>query len=237
MGSGIYVAVSGAVAQSNALDVTANNIANASTAGFQGTRVSFQEALASARSVDIALVGNTTVGVDQQAGTMSQTGNPLDLALDGDGYLAVDTAAGVRYTRAGALQMDPVGTLITADGHPLRGQGGGPIAIPEGTTQIMIGENGSVSADGAEIGRLDLARFEPGAMRREGSTLMSARGPRLDGDPPRVLQGAIEGSNVNIVRGVVDLVKVSRTYESLLRLIEGFNQVESRAARDLGGPK
>ena len=237
MGSGIYVATAGAVAQSTALDVTANNIANAGTTGFRGARVTFQEALARARSPDVALVGNATSGVDGEAGTITQTGNPLDLALDGDGYLAVDTPQGPRYTRAGALERAPDGRLSTVDGHPVRGQGGAPIVLPEGASAIAITAEGAISADGVEVGRLELVRFAPGALSREGATLMAARGQPLAGEPPRVIQGALEGSNVNVVRGVVDLVKVSRTYESLLRLIEGYHQVESRAARDLGGPK
>lgn len=238
MGSGIYVATAGAVAQSNALDVTANNVANASTTGFQASRLSFAEALARVRSPDVALVGGSTrEGTDHQPGVIAPTGNPLDVALDGDGYLAVTTPAGVRYTRAGALAPDATGVLRTADGAAVRGAGGAPIALPEGTTSVAITEDGTLFADGTEIGRFELARFAPGALTRDGGTLLAARQPPLDGPPPRVIQGALEGSNVNVVRGVVDLVKVSRTYETLLRMIEGFSNIESRAARDLGGPK
>jgi flagellar basal-body rod protein FlgF len=237
MGSGIYVAAAGAVAQSQALDVTANNVANASTTAFHGAKVSFHEALAKARSPDIAMVGNQTGSVDGRAGAMTQTGNPLDIALDGDGYFAVDAPQGTRYTRAGALHLDAAGTLVNLDNLPVRGVGGRPIVVPPTTAQLTIGEDGTVATETGPIGKLELARFDGAKLRRDGATLYAAQGKPVAGEPPRVLQGTLEGSNVNVVRGVVDLVTVSRTYESLMRVIEGFQTIESRAARDLGGPK
>ncbi len=237
MGDGIYIATAGAVAQSTALDVTANNIAHASTAGYQGARVTFSEALAKARSPDMALVGTNTGAVDATSGVITQTGNPFDIALDGPGYLVVDTPQGMRYTRAGALARGPDGALHTADGHRVRNQGGGAIVLPSGATDISFAHDGAVLADGAEIGRLQLATFAPGAMTPEGATLYAARGKPTEAPPPRVVQGALEGSNVNVVRGVVDLVRMSRTYESLIRVIQGYSEIESRAARDIGGPK
>jgi flagellar basal-body rod protein FlgF len=234
--SGIYVATAGAVAQSTALDATANNIANASTAAYHGDRVTFREALATARSVDVALVGSGATKLDSQPGALNPTDNPLDLALEGDGYFGIDTAKGPRYTRAGNFRLDDERKLVTSEGNAVRGEGG-PIAIPEGTQQIAIAADGSVSADGNIVGKLELTRFKANQMKREGGTLFSANGGPEAGEPPKVRAGMIEASNVNVVRGVVDLVKVSRTYESLMRVIQGYHDVESRAARDLGSPK
>ena len=237
MGSGIYVAAAGAVAQSNALDVTANNVANASTTAFHGSKVTFVEALSKARSPDLALVDNQTASLDLFQGPISPTGNPLDVALDGDGFFAVDTAQGVRYSRAGSLHLDPGGRLVNVDGHPVRGVGGTPLVVPAGAATVSIGEDGTIATEAGPVGQLELARFAGPSLTRDGATLFSARGQPLGGPPPRVVQGSLEGSNVNVVRGVVDLVEVSRTYESLMRVIEGFQTIESRAARDLGGPK
>jgi flagellar basal-body rod protein FlgF len=237
MSSGIYVATAGAVAQSNALDATANNIANASTAGFHGDRVTFREALTAARSPDVAVVGAGTTRVDGQAGALTQTDNPLDLALEGDGFFAVQTPQGTRYTRAGNFQLDDQRQLITSDGFQVRGEGGGPIAIPPEAQAIAVSAEGEVSADGAVVDKLELARFAPNQMKRQGGTLFAATGNPIAGDLPKVRAGMLEASNVNVVRGVVDLVKVSRTYESLMRVIQGYHDVESRAARDIGGPK
>jgi flagellar basal-body rod protein FlgF len=236
MSSGIYVATAGAVAQSAALDATANNIANASTTGFHGDRVSFREALGAARSADFALVNTGTTRVDSQAGALMTTENPLDLALEGDGYFAVDAPTGPRYTRAGNFQLDDQRRIVTADGNVVRGTDGA-IAIPPEAKQIAVATDGTVSADGEIVGKLELVRFAPNQLTREGGSLMTARGKPQDGEPPLVRAGMLEASNVNVVRGVVDLVKVSRTYESLMRVIQGYHDVESRAARELGGPK
>jgi len=238
MSSGIYVATAGAVAQSNALDATANNIANAATAGFHGDRVTFREALTAARSPDVAVVGAGTARVDTQAGALTQTDNPLDLALEGDGFFAVQTPQGTRYTRAGNFQLDAERQLVTSDGFAVRGEGGSPITIPPDASAIAVSAEGEVSADGAVVGKLELARFAPAQMKRQGGSLFAATGsPLTSGEPPKVREGVLEASNVNVVRGVVDLVKVSRTYESLMRVIQGYHDVESRAARDIGGPK
>lgn len=237
MSSGIYAAAAGAMAQSNALDATANNIANASTAGFKGERVQFREALANAQSPDLTLVSTGATRIDNQFGAMQHTDNPLDIALDGDGYFGVQTPNGTRYTRNGGFQLDAGGQIVTADGFAVRGEGGAPIAVPEGTQALAVATDGTISADGEEIGKLELVKFNAAQLRREGGALFAARGAPIEGEPPTVRAGTIEQSNVNVVRGVVDLVKVSRTYESLMKMIQTYHDCESRAAKDLGGPK
>lgn len=237
MSSGIYTATAGAVAQSAALDATANNIANASTTGFHADRISFREALGTARSLDTAIVDSGAARVDHQPGAIVATDNPLDLALEGDGYFAVDTPGGPRYTRAGNFQLDEGRRLVTAEGHAVRGRDGAPLVIPAEAPSVTVAADGTISAGSEVIGQLELVRFAPAQLTREGGTLLAARGAPAGGDPPVVRAGMLESSNVNVVRGVVDLVKVSRTYESLMRVIQGYHDVESRAARELGGPK
>lgn len=237
MSSGIYVATAGAIAQSNAMDATANNIANAGTAGFRADRVTFKEALTAARSADVASVNNGGTTIDSQPGALSSTENPLDLALEGDGMFGVNTPNGPRYTRAGNFRISEENELVTADGHKVRGEGGTSISIPPDTKNIQIAADGTVNADEVAVGKLELVRFKQSQLERQGGSLYLARGAQEQGDPPKVRQGMLEVSNVNVVRGVVDLVKVSRTYESLMRVIQGYADVERRAARDLGGPK
>jgi flagellar basal-body rod protein FlgF len=237
MSNGIYAATAGAVAQSSALDTTANNIANATTAGFRADRITFREALATARSVDLSQVGTGTTRVDAQAGALTTTENPLDLALDGDGYFGVQTPNGPRYTRAGNFQIDDQRNLVTSEGFAVRGEGGAPINIPGDAAQVGVGLDGTVSADGTELGKLELVRFAPGQVKREGNTLFAVTGRPIAGDPPKVRSGMLEASNVNVVRGVVELVKVTRVYESLMRMIQNYHDVESRAARELSAPK
>ncbi|MEO8698619.1 MAG: flagellar basal-body rod protein FlgF [Kofleriaceae bacterium] len=237
MSSGIYIATAGAVAQSQALDTTANNIANATTTGFHSDRVLFREALSKAKSADLTLVGSGTSRVDSQAGALMQTENPLDVALEGDGYFGVQTPTGTKYTRAGNFHLDEARQLVTSEGLQVRGEGGAAITIPGEAKQIAIAADGTVSADGEELGKLELVRFKSSQLKRQGGTLFAATGKPEEGEAPRVRSGMLESSNVNVVRGVVDLVKVSRTYESLMRVIQGYHDVESRAARELGGPK
>jgi len=237
MSNGIYVATAGAIAQSTALDMTANNIANAATAGFHGDVVTFKQTLSSARSADLAMVTAGSARTDSQPGAMLPTGNPLDLALDGDGYFGVETAAGPRYTRAGNFQLDAQGQLVTGDGLIVRGPQGAPIAIPPTAKTIEVAANGTVIADGTTVGQLELVRFAPAQLKHEGNTLYAATGEPSSGELPKVRAGMLEQSNVNVVRGVVDLVKVSRTYESLMQVIQGYHDVEDRAARELGAPK
>jgi len=235
--SGIYVATAGAVAQSNALDATANNIANAATAGFRADRVTFREALTAARSADVASVNNGNTFIDAQPGALTATENPLDLALEGDGMFGINTPNGPRYTRAGNFRIDDENSLVTVEGHKVRGEGGGQIQIPPGTVSLTVSADGTVNADEVAVGKIELVRFAQAQLERQGGSLYRARGAAVGGEPPKVRQGMLEVSNVNVVRGVVDLVKVSRTYESLMRVIQGYSDVESRAARELGGPK
>lgn len=238
MSSGIYVATAGAVAQSTALDATANNIANAGTAGFRADRVTFREALTAAKSIDVASVGAGTTRIDSQAGALTSTGGPLDMALEGDGMFAVNTPNGTRYTRAGNFRLDDERQLVTADGLKVRGAGGATISFPADATTMDVSPDGTIRSGETVVGKLELAVFKPGQLKREGATLFSSTGqPDAGAEQPKVRSGMLEASNVNIVRGVVDLVKVSRTYESLMKVIQGYRDVESRAARDIGGPK
>jgi flagellar basal-body rod protein FlgF len=237
MGSGIYIATSGAVAQDSALDVTANNIANASTAGYKAQRVSFGEALANTQSRDAAFTGLAGMTTDGASGALRQTGNPLDMALVGDGYFAVNTPAGVRYTRAGDFRLDGEGRLVNGDGLIARAAGGGELRIPPDATNLTVERDGQILSGEDAVGQLELARFDPTALRREGDNLYAAIGPAKVGASVEVESGAIEQSNVNVVRGMVDLVKVSRTYESLMRMIQGYRDMENAAARGIGRPR
>jgi flagellar basal-body rod protein FlgF len=239
MANGIYVALSGAVAQSDALDVTASNVANASTVGYQAERLTFGESLGRARAKDVAYVTPAKTVADPTAGTVTRTDNPLDMAVSGDGYFAVDTPRGVRYTRAGNFRLDGNGTLVSADGFAVRARGGGKLTIPPGSANITVSPDGTVAADGTEVGAVDVARFVPGALARDGRTLYAATAaPAVanpSASPPEVMSGALEQGNVNVVRGMIDLVRVSRTYEALHRMIESYKEIDERTARDLGG--
>jgi flagellar basal body rod protein FlgG len=239
MGNAIYSALSGAVAQSHALDVTANNVANAGTVAYRADRVRFAEVLGRARgrAKDSAFVSAAATVADPTPGAMSPSQNPLDVALpDRDAYIGVSTARGVRFTRAGNLRLDGTGRLVTAAGDPVRdARGGRPILVPPGAAgSVVIASDGTVSAGEQVVGKIELARFAPAQLTREGATLFVAAGKPAAGPPPTIVQGALEQSNFNVVRGVVDLVRVSRAYEATHRLIEAQREIDDRTARGLG---
>lgn len=232
MANGIYIALSGAVAQSNALDVTAGNVANAGTTGYRAERVSFGQALAGARSKDAASVQVAGSASDPTPGAMVETGNPLDLAIVGDGLFAVETPRGVRYTRAGDFRVDEHQRLVNASGHPVRAADGGTIAVPLGAGDLTVDADGTLHADGGRVGQIAVARFHPADLRREGAGLFIARGSPIEGgEPAQVRSGALESGNFNVVRGMVDLVRISRTYEALHRMIDSYREIDERGAR------
>jgi flagellar basal-body rod protein FlgF len=239
MGSGIYIALSGAVAQSTALDIVANNVANAGTTGFRAERQAFGTALSKASGKDSAYVQLAVTRSDTQNGAIHQTGNPLDLALAGDGFFAIDTPRGPRYTRAGDFTLDATGRIVNPDGFTARARGGGSVTIPKGAEQVTVGEDGTVYADEKKVGALELARFAPGNVVHEGGALYAAApGAQAQvGQLPQVMAGSIEQGNFNVVRGVVDMIKIARNYEALHRMIESYREIDQRTAMNVGGPK
>lgn len=242
MGNGIYIALSGALAQSNALDVVANNLANSSTTGFRAERIGFGMNLAQAAGRigdnDTIFSGLAKIAPTKAPGDVVQTGNPLDVALEGDGYFAVDTARGTRYTRAGNFTLNAEGKVVDASGHPLRGSSGQHITVPTDTKMLRVGADGTIQADGNDIGTLELVRFDPKLLTNDGGALFApVPGATPLTGTPTVMSGALERSNVNSVRGVVDLVKVQRTYDALLSAIDSYREIDSRSAREIGGPK
>ena len=239
MGSGIYIALSGAVAQSSALDVVSNNVANAGATGFRAERLAFGKILGKATTKDQAYVQVALTKPDTSTGVIRQTGNPLDLALSGDGFFAIDTPRGVRYTRAGDFSLDGQGRIVNPDGYSARAKGGGSVTIPKGAEQVSVGADGIVYADGDQVGALELARFAPGNVVHEGAALFAAvPGAKAQiGQLPEVMAGAVEQGNFNVVRGVVDMIKISRSYEALHRMIESYKQIDQRTATSIGGSK
>ena len=233
MADGIFVAASGAVAQLRHLEIVANNLANSSTAGFQEDIVSFQEVVATRRNgplEDKRYVQLAASRPRRTDGPLQRTGNPLDVALRGDAFLAVQTPAGVRLTRDGRLTVGADGVLRTETGHTVLDARGGPLRLPPGATP-RIAEDGTVGVGGHTIGRLALVRPQPGApLRKEGGALLRPAGP-LQPATARVLQGHIELSNADPVRTMVELVQVQRTFEALHQAIAAYRRMDEHATR------
>ncbi len=230
--SALYTSMSAARAQSQALDVTAHNIANASTPGFRAQRVSFEQAMG-----DVSpQVMPGRVGVDSGVGTISTTGNPLDLALPTEGYFALSGAGGDRYTRAGNFSLSAEGYIVDSAGLALQGRDGAPLQISPGATDIAVGRDGTVQADGEVIGQVRVVYVQSQDLQPEGASFRAAGDARVaDIESPEVASGALEGSNFKVVQGMLDLIRASRSYETAVRTMQTVSEIEKRTARGFGG--
>ena len=242
MSDGIWSALSGAVAQQRSLDIVANNVANANTTGFRADRAVFEQALSQAGNDGPApdalrYVNIADVATDHSAGALQQTEAPLDLALEGDGWFTVRTPAGERYTRAGSFVTDAQGVLMTAAGNPVLGvpEGDGPpptIQIPADTRAVRITDEGNVFADETQVGQIRVVELD-GTPRKEGLTLYTGNG--AEPSDALVRQGFLEMANVNAVAGMNELITVTRSFEAFQKLIDTFQSLDQRAARDIAG--
>ena len=235
------IGLSRQIALQRQMDVVANNIANINTTGFKSEQLLFEEYMMPvARDRDFAALDQplsytddwTTIH-DMAGGALVQTGNPLDVALQGEGFLAIETAAGERYTKSGSLAIDATGTLVDLNGNPVLGNDG-PIQFTAGETDIAIGEDGSISSSAGLRGNLRIVEFaDPQATQREGSNLWSGTDP-IEATATRVLQGSIEKSNVNGVGEMTEMIRVQRAYESVASLISKQDDQRRTAIQKLG---
>ncbi len=240
MSGGYYVALSGMRSRLDQLDRLSEDLANSSTIGFKGERTAKAHAMRPAFSDALDTAIDVTTGrrnLDMQRGNVLPTGRPLDLALQGENFLAVQTAQGVRYTRNGQLARTQDGRLVTSDGGSVIGDDG-PIKIEE-KGDIKIGEDGTVRI-GAEVkGKLSIVTFaEPRLMTREGGALLRAP----EGVEPTeaegevlVAPGAIEESNVSVVERMGELADLARSFEAMQKALSVLmNDVDGRAIDSLG---
>jgi len=240
MDSGFYATFTGLAAQAQTLDLLANNIANASTIGFKGQRAFYRALTASVAGANLSplnrAMNNFSVlgggNLDLRQGSLERTGNDLDVAIEGGGFLSVQTPAGVRFTRAGSLHLDPTLHLLNADGAPVLGQQG-PIQLPPGP--VSIGPDGTISAGGAVADRLRLTEFPPGTeLTPEGNANFSApAGTEKPAASSQVVEGSLETSNVSPVEGTVTLIQLQRHFEMLERTLSIFHNVFDESAAEV----
>jgi flagellar basal-body rod protein FlgG len=243
MNSGMYAAVSGNLAAMRRLDVISNNLANVNTPGYKKDKMSFEGLLAS--NVNPPAVPQSTTAdpilqkenmyIDFAAGTVTQSGNPLDLALDGDGFFAVTTPDGTAYTRQGNFRTSADGTLVTVDGYPVQGANGAEIRVQG--SRIEIDAKGGISVDGTQAGAVSVVHFEkPYALTKSGSALFVPADPQTtpQAGKAQVLQGYLEGSNVESISEMVQLIETNRFFEACSKVIKGFDDMSAKAANELG---
>lgn len=238
MSEGIYVALSGAIAQSQNLDTTANNIANASTDGYQRERQVFHEMLSQASTEGHHYTSSATA-LDSTPGEVKVTDRPLDVALPKGAYLAVQTANGERYTRAGSLAISLEGFLTTRHGDKVLGEDGKPIRIPDGNGEVRAMRGGGIEKAGSQIGQMRIVKFDqPEALTHEGGSVLAAN---VNTGKPSVTKadlevGAVETSNASVVSSMNELVDASRTFDAFQRAIDAFRDADRKVVETTPNP-
>lgn len=257
----LHVARTGLDAQNNRMRVIANNLANVNTTGFKRDRASFEtlsyqimtaagapssgdNRYATGLSMGTGVQMTGTARIDTQ-GSLQTTGNAYDLAIEGSGYFQIELPDGrTAYTRAGDFSLSAEGQIVTGDGMPLIPQ----IQVPEGAESVTIGQDGTVSVkvagetESTELGRIETARFaNPAGLQSIGNNLLietQASGapqvgqPGLDGRGA-LRQGSLEGSNVNIVEELVDMIETQRAYEINSKMISATDEMLQNANQTL----
>lgn len=250
----LYTAASGMQAQQTNLDTIANNLANSSTAGFRSRRMQFQDLIyqsmvmpGAASSQQTIVATGLQVGLGtrsaaseiiQLQGDLSATGNPFDLAIEGQGFFQVQLPTGeIAYTRSGAFHQDAQGGVVTSDGNPIQPS----ITIPQGATSVTIAADGTVSVTLAgqtaaqQVGNLQLALFpNPGGLNSVGKNLFlatTASGDPVLGTPGgtdglgQIEQGYLEQSNVSVVDEFISMIVAQRSYEASSRVVQAADQM------------
>lgn len=259
--SALQVARTGLDAQSDRMRIIANNLANVNTTAFQRDRAEF----ASLAYQVVTAAGARSAGDNQYAtglnlgtgvrltgtgritsqGSLNTTGNPLDLAIEGDGYFQIQRPDGsTGYSRAGNFHLSAEGKLVTTDGMPVMPE----IQIPDGASAVTIGQDGTVSVSVAgqtepqEVGKLELARFvNPAGLQALGNNLYAVTaasgeaqtGPANAEGRGAIRQGALESSNVNVVQELVDMIETQRAYEVNSKMIQATDEMLRNANQQL----
>lgn len=242
MDSGYYAAYSALLARTEAMDAASSNLANANTNGYRAQREYFRDAIAGAGAGDSQLNGAVNrygvLGGDQVdlgQGALVKTGNATDLAIQGQGFFAVKTPHGERYTRDGSFQRSKDGTLVDSGGNAVLDTAHKPIMMPANGT-IAVGTDGAVSVDGGVVGQLGIFVAPATQLIPEGADQYRVNDTRTlkPGQNYTVAQGELEGSNQNIVSGSLQLMLIQRQAEMMQKALSVFhNDLDRAASEDL----
>ncbi len=223
-----YVALSRLVAQQRSMDVTAMNLANANTPGFKAERTVFSDWISKQDGPGLPQGGKTVAFTqdratyrEQQAGAIEHTGNPFDLAVSGPGYFTVDTAQGPRLTRAGRFTPLADGRIGDVDGNALLDKAGRPIRLSGNETQITVNGDGSVNSENGPVGTIGIVQpSDVNRMTAEGGRLLRADTPTAAVTAPHLVQGAIEGSNVQPILELTRMMADLRSFEFTSQFVQ-----------------
>jgi len=234
----MYVALSGQMAMAERLSTVANNVANMRTAGFRAETVDFDTVLSDYRQDRVAFASPGRMHIDRAVGPVEATGNPLDLAVAGEGWFGVDTPAGRAYTRDGRFTINPFGDLVTLTGYNVVDEGGAPIAVNPQGGEIVVGIDGRIEQDGRVLGVVGLFEIPPDAvLTRHGDVALLSNVPAepiADRTVNGVRQGFREGSNVDAVKSIVELIEIQRAFDRTTTVMRERSASLEEAVRLLG---
>lgn len=211
-----YIALSRQSGLMREMQAVAHNMANMSTTGYRRESLLFAEYVQRLEggAPSLSMAAATTRHTSSAQGALEATGGPFDAAIEGEGFFLLETPQGERLTRAGSFRPNLAGELVNPDGHRVLDAGGAPIFVPPDAAGIGIAADGTVSADGLPLGQLAVVRaVDPLTVRREAGTLMIVDGPIEPVFEPAVVQGYLEGSNVDAMAEMARMMQVTRAYE------------------------
>jgi len=241
MDNASLISLSYQMAAYRSMDVIANNLANLSTPAYKRESVKFEELVEQVQPAEdqtgpqsLSFVQDAGVMRDLSEGRLDTTGAPYDLAISGKGYFAVQTPAGERYTRNGHFALNADGTIVTAQGDPVLGDGG-PITISVDDGDVSIGADGTVSGKQGQIAKLRLVNFaNPRALQKAGGSLYSTTQTPEPATDAKINQGMLESSNVQPVVEISRMIEVMRAYEATATLAKNAADMKRQAVEKLG---
>lgn len=226
MSSPIYTTLARQQGLMQEMQAVANNLANSSTTGYKSDKAVFTEFLVSTgnsadQSLSMGALGGHTFLMEQ--GGLNFTGGRFDLAIQGEGFFMVDTPQGQRLTRAGHFQLSSEGQLVDMHGNAVLSAGGNPITIPDDVLEVKFGDDGTISGNGQIIDQLAIMTTD-GQLQRDSNTYFSTEGATAQSQDAKLVQGALEQSNVSPVLEVARMIEVQRAYEAGQSLLEREDQ-------------
>lgn len=244
MQSGMYVSLSAQRALDKRLTTIADNMANVNTVGFRSTEVKFEDIVAKTgneMNAKVAFVSQGNDYLNTQSGELQESGNPLDFAIKGDAWMALETPAGQVLTRDGRFSLTTTGQLVSVRGYPVLDAGGGQIQLNPNGGEASVAKDGTIFQDGKQIAKLGLftADVTKGYLRYDNSGVKTTQTPQpiVDDGTVGVMQGYVEQSNVNGISQMTQLIQVSRAFESISNSMSQTESSMSEALKTLGGSK
>ena len=238
MENSLYVGLSSQVALEEKMSLIANNVANAATPGYRAQNPVFKEFISDQKRMkhDVSLVYDYGQYQVTDPGPIKMTGNPLDVALVGPGFLGVQTPEGVQYTRAGNFSLNSLGELVTSRGYKVASQGGGSITVPDDAQFVTIDNKGVISTDKGQIGQLMVSEFKDyQKLDPAGNGLYKTDEAATPATETTVIQGKLEGSNVQAVLEMTRMIDVLREYQAVQNVMQNEHTRQRTAIQRMTG--